>query len=80
MRIPEEVALVAVDDPPWAELIDPPLTVVAQPVRRMAETAIELLLGRIERPGEQPSRVVLQLELRIRASCGMRLAGAERAR
>jgi LacI family transcriptional regulator len=80
MRIPEEVALVAVDDPPWAELVDPPLTVVAQPVRRMAETAIELLLERIEQPREQPSRVVLPLELRIRASCGMRLEGAGRAR
>jgi LacI family transcriptional regulator len=80
MRIPGEVALVAVDDPPWAELVDPPLTVVAQPVRRMAETAIELLLERIKQPHRQHSRVVLPLELRIRASCGMRLAGAELAR
>jgi DNA-binding LacI/PurR family transcriptional regulator len=80
MRIPEDVALIAVDDPPWAEFVDPPLTVVAQPVRRMAEAAIELLLKRIEQPHEQPSRVVLPLELRIRVSCGMRLADAERDR
>jgi LacI family transcriptional regulator len=71
LRIPSDVAVVAVDDPPWAELVDPPLTVVAQPVRRMAETAIELLLDRIEGRIEQPTRLVLPLELRIRESCGM---------
>jgi DNA-binding LacI/PurR family transcriptional regulator len=72
LTIPRDVAIVAIDDPPWAELIDPPLTVVAQPVRKMAETAIALLLERIEHPGAEPVTVVMPLELRIRASCGMR--------
>jgi DNA-binding LacI/PurR family transcriptional regulator len=72
LRIPEDVAVVAVDDPPWAELVDPPLTVVAQPVRKMADTAIELLLERVERRRTEPTRIVLPLDLRIRASCGMR--------
>lgn len=72
LRIPDDVAVVAVDDPPWAALVDPPLTVVAQPVRRMAETAIRLLLERIERVRDEPVRTVLPLDLRIRASCGMR--------
>lgn len=74
LRIPDEIAMVAIDDPPWAALIDPPLTVVAQPVRRMAQTAIEFLLERIERRRTESMRVVLPLDLRIRASCGMRPA------
>jgi len=76
LAIPRDIAIVAIDDPPWAELIDPPLTVVAQPVRKMAETAIALLLERIEQPGVEPVTVVMPLELRIRASCGMRDRGA----
>lgn len=74
LDVPRDVALVAVDDPPWAELVDPPLTVVAQPVRRMADRAIELLLDRIKGGDAPPERVVLPLDLRIRSSCGMRSA------
>jgi LacI family transcriptional regulator len=75
LGIPTEIAVVAVDDPPWAELVEPPLTVVAQPVRRMAETAIHLLLERIEGRRVEPTRIVLPVQLRIRSSCGMRSRG-----
>jgi len=60
-----------VDDPAWAELVDPPLTTLAQPVRTMAQTAMELVLERIAGRVE-PRRVVLSMELRVRSSCGMR--------
>ncbi|MFA4949013.1 MAG: LacI family DNA-binding transcriptional regulator [Candidatus Krumholzibacteriia bacterium] len=80
LRIPLDLALVSIDDPPWAELIDPPLTVVAQPVRRMAETAIQLLLQRIHGRLGEPVRVVLPLDLRVRSSCGMRLSTANQRR
>jgi DNA-binding LacI/PurR family transcriptional regulator len=74
LRIPADVALVAVDDPPWAELVDPPLTVVAQPTRQLAATAIALLLERVSDRRSEPKHVVLPVDLRIRASCGMRPA------
>jgi DNA-binding LacI/PurR family transcriptional regulator len=73
LRIPEDIALVGVDDPPWASLVDPPLTTVAQPVREMAGTAMKLLLERIRGTRTEARRVVLPLELRVRASCGMSL-------
>ena len=72
IRVPAEVALVAVDDPPWAELVDPPVTTVAQPVRRMARTAMQLVLERLEGRRVEARRVVLPLELRVRRSCGAR--------
>jgi LacI family transcriptional regulator len=72
LRVGLDVALVGVDDPVWAELLDPPLTTVAQPVRELAETAMRMALDRIEGRRTEPRRVVLPLELRVRASCGLR--------
>jgi DNA-binding LacI/PurR family transcriptional regulator len=69
-RIPDDVALVAIDDPAWAELIDPPLTTLAQPVRRMAETAADVLFDRIAGARTLATRVVFQGELRLRRSSG----------
>ena len=70
LRVPEDVALVAVDDPFWTELILPPLTTFAQPVRQMAEAAVEFLFERITGERTQARRLVLDLELRVRGSCG----------
>jgi DNA-binding LacI/PurR family transcriptional regulator len=80
LRIPSDLALVAVDDPPWAELIDPPLTTVAQPVRQMAEAAVGLLLERVGGVRDEARRIVMPLDLRIRDSCGMRAPSDERNR
>ena len=77
LNSPTDIAIVAIDDPPWAELVDPPLTVVAQPVRQMAETAMTLLLERVESRRDEPVRVVLPFDLRVRASCGMRTASSD---
>ena len=70
VRVPSQVALVAIDDPFWAELVEPPLTTVAQPVRAMAERAMSLLHERIEGRRQKARRDVFQLELRRRRSCG----------
>jgi LacI family transcriptional regulator len=78
VRIPDEIAVVGVDDPPWADLIDPPLTTVAQPVRSMARTAMQLVLERVESRRAEARRVVLPLELRVRRSCGSRPEPAAR--
>jgi LacI family transcriptional regulator len=43
----KEVGLVAFDDAPWAELVDPPLSVVAQPAYEIGTVAARLLLARI---------------------------------
>jgi DNA-binding LacI/PurR family transcriptional regulator len=68
VRVPDDVALVGIDDPVWAALIDPPLTTMAQPVRRMALDAMELLLERVTGLRDRPRRIVHPLELRLRAS------------
>jgi len=48
LRVPDRMSMVAIDDPFWAAIVEPPLTVLAQPVRQMAERVVALLLERIE--------------------------------
>jgi LacI family transcriptional regulator len=69
-RVPDDMALVALDDPFWAGLVRPPLTVLAQPVRAMAGAAMRLLLDRIEGGRREPRHEVFEFELRVRGSCG----------
>jgi len=68
LRVPERMSVVAIDDPFWAEIVEPPLTVLAQPVRRMAECVVELLLERIETGRTEARRVVFTCDLIERAS------------
>jgi DNA-binding LacI/PurR family transcriptional regulator len=68
VSIPQDVALVAFDDSVWSNLVDPPLTVLAQPVKRMAETAVEFLAERLAGGREEPRHAIFDLELRIRSS------------
>lgn len=71
-RVPDDIALVALDDPFWAELVQPPLTVLAQPVRAMADAAMRLLLERMEQRDGERRHEVFPFELRVRGSCGSR--------
>ncbi|ASU79865.1 LacI family transcriptional regulator [Actinopolyspora erythraea] len=47
LRPGADVGLVSFDDAPWAKLLDPPLSVVAQPAYDMGTVGAQLLLGRI---------------------------------
>ncbi len=68
--VPDGVALVAIDDPFWADLVQPPLTTLAQPIRMMAESAVDLLFQRISEPNRESRVLKFQLEFRVRKSCG----------
>jgi LacI family transcriptional regulator len=71
LEIPEDVALVGFDDLPPALLIDPFLTVAAQPAYEMGQQATELLLARLS--GEAPAayqEIVLPTEIIVRESSG----------
>lgn len=69
LRVPADVSIAMVDDVPWAELCDPPLTAVARPARDMGYRAAELLLRDPARR-ELTRPVTLATELVVRASCG----------
>jgi DNA-binding LacI/PurR family transcriptional regulator len=68
LRVPKDVAVVGFDDLPWAEALDPPLTVVRQPAYEVGRQAMELLLKRIMAPGRPPLSLRLLPELVTRRS------------
>jgi LacI family fructose operon transcriptional repressor len=73
LRIPDHIALVGFDDAIWAELVQPAITVLAQPTDDIGRTATELLLERIADPGRAARKVVLQGQMRVRESSLRRL-------
>jgi LacI family transcriptional regulator len=77
--VPGRIALAGFDDFDVADVLQPALTVVRQPVYQIGETAANLLFERISR-GQFPSKghkVVLPLELVIRRSCGCHASAAD---
>lgn len=71
VRVPDDMALVCIDDVPYLSAIDPFLTVAAQPAYEMGEAAARLLIERLtrQRPGKA-REVILPTRLIIRRSCG----------
>jgi DNA-binding LacI/PurR family transcriptional regulator len=78
LRIPDDLAVIGVDDPFWAPCTDPPLTAIAQPVREMAVSAMNLLTERMRGERSEPRRIVLRFELKWRASAGPYPSGRHR--
>ncbi|NIJ14961.1 LacI family transcriptional regulator [Saccharomonospora amisosensis] len=70
VRIGEELAVVGYDDTEWADLVQPPLTTMAQPVPEIGTQAVRMLLARIADPDRRPETVRLSPTLRRRQSCG----------
>lgn len=69
-RIPDDVAIVGMDDTALAEQVTPTLTSVNLAAHRRAEVAAELLLARIDEPDRAHQRVVVDPTLTVRASTG----------
>jgi LacI family transcriptional regulator/LacI family repressor for deo operon, udp, cdd, tsx, nupC, and nupG len=69
LKIPGDVAIIGFDDLPWAEALDPPLTVVRQPAYEVGQAAAELLLKRLSDPTRAVMHVRLPSKLIVRSSC-----------
>ncbi len=48
LKIPDDIGVVGFDDPEWAQILDPPMTTVSQPVYSLGSTAAEMLISKIE--------------------------------
>ena len=68
LRFPSQIALAGFDDLPWTRLVEPGITVIAQPTYDLGRATIELLLQRSNHPAQSVRRVVLRGELRERGS------------
>jgi len=70
LRIPDDISIVGFDDMPWATLLHPPLTAVAQPTYELGRQAAELLLARLKDPRKPVAHVQLPTTLIVRGSTG----------
>jgi len=70
LRVPDDLAVVGVDDQPFAQLLNPALTTVRLPIVEAGQHAITLLLERFGDSSRDPVRLKLPVTLVVRESCG----------
>ncbi|HYD98121.1 MAG TPA: LacI family DNA-binding transcriptional regulator [Alphaproteobacteria bacterium] len=75
VAVPEALSLVGFDDIRFAAYVDPPLTTVAQPCRRIGEQAMAMLGALLSSEPPEERRVVLEAELVVRRSTAPAPAG-----
>jgi LacI family transcriptional regulator len=68
LNIPADIAVVSFDDMPWASLLQPPLTAVAQPAYDLGVEGARLLLSRLEGYTGAARTVMLSTTLQVRGS------------
>lgn len=67
IRVPEEISLVGFDNVFLGALIEPPLTTIGQPIRKMGQAAAELLIEKIDHP-EVNREIVFDGKLIVRGT------------
>jgi LacI family transcriptional regulator len=74
-RVPEDVALVAFDEPVSADLLDPPMTCLDRHDRDLGRMAAEALLRALGGDDGPPGIARVPAALSVRRSCGCDLTG-----
>lgn len=70
IRVPEDVAVVGIDDVDYATLTPVAITTMRQPLHEIGRVAARVLLDRLADPSLPPREILLGCELIIRKSCG----------
>jgi DNA-binding LacI/PurR family transcriptional regulator len=73
VMVPEEMAIVSIDNIDLAKMVRPSLTTVDVPKRRMATYAMQVLMMKEQFKNQEPASIVLPTELIVRESCGAHL-------
>ena len=68
LQIPKSIALLGFDDFDLADALDPPLSVVRQPVQQMASRAAEMLFDAMESGHQTKRPVTMDVDLVVRGS------------
>ncbi|WP_093610088.1 LacI family DNA-binding transcriptional regulator [Streptomyces indicus] len=71
VRVPRDIAVTGFDGIALSRIVRPALTTVRQPMRRMGEEAVELLVRRLTgRQDSEPVSMMLPVSVARRSSCG----------
>ena len=65
IKVPDEISVIGFDNIFVSALIDPPLTTIAQPVRKMGQAAAEILISTLQGKKTQ-NKVVFEGKLIVR--------------
>ncbi|MFB4212451.1 LacI family DNA-binding transcriptional regulator [Shouchella sp. JSM 1781072] len=68
LTVPRDLAVVGFDDQPLAQIVEPNLTTIRQPVNLMGTKASERMIQMIEEPHFKPEHEQLPIELVVRSS------------
>lgn len=68
VRIPEDIAIMGVDDQPIASILQVPITTIRQPVQTEGEYAAKEMIRKLTDGAEDAKRIELNLELVVRQS------------
>ncbi|HEX8713375.1 MAG TPA: substrate-binding domain-containing protein, partial [Terracidiphilus sp.] len=69
IRIPGQIGLIGFDDFDLADALDPPISVVRQPISKMATRAAEMLFEEMKDQKPSSHTTTLDVELVLRGSC-----------
>lgn len=70
LNVPNDYKVVSYDENSTFDLIEPPITVVTQPVKKIGEQAVEILLEKLKSDKNETTQVILDTGFIIRKSCG----------
>ena len=70
LRVPQDVAVVGIDNQPFSACLNPSLTTIQLPVITAGKRAIEMLLDRIAGERKAVQSILLSCPLIVRESCG----------
>lgn len=78
LRVPQDISVIGFDDIPAASFHYPSLTTIRQPLYKMGEIAVDLLVAQLEKKQQPPqNEIAIQPEIVVRESTGpVSLAGA----
>jgi len=65
LLVPTDLSVIAFDEQPWASLLSPPLTTLAQPVEEMGTAAVDSLLAQIKPASKKPRTTTVVLPIRL---------------
>lgn len=68
LTIPDDIAVIGFDDQPIAEILEPKLTTIRQPVDLMGEKSVEVMIEMLENPAMKIETFELPIELIVRQS------------
>jgi LacI family transcriptional regulator len=68
LRVPEDLSVVGFDNIPESALCTPPLTTINQPIRKMGEHSIQLLIQLMRGEANEPTHITLPTDLVVRQS------------